>query len=416
MAVATHQQTDSKRLVLFFDGTWDKPDNYTNVYRLFLMLGEVGEDGKRQIHRYDEGVGTHWFDRISGGAFGWGLSDNVCNAYRWLMENYNENDEIFLLGFSRGAFTARSLAGLIASCGLLKPDAPISFRQIFDRYRREALPVYTLRYQKAHAPRVFDFEESALLDHTYYHRDLIKMVGVWDTVGALGIPLGNIPGISRRTLRFHNTRLSTVVQNSFQAMAVDEQRKPYQVLLWTEFVPDIPDSTQSAQPDHRMIEQRWFSGSHCNVGGGYADDAIAQLPLCWLQQKAKDCQLGFRSLLTGVQAEGLATRPHDSYAEFLGGLWGILNQRHCRPIEADPVRKQNATVHTVNERIDRSVFERCLRYPDYRPENLCQWAQRKRLDLEDVIAHLDNYPSIYAPVSNTGIESMRPEWETTARA
>ena len=112
-----------KRLALFFDGTWNKPENNTNVWRLSLMLADKGPDGVPQVKFYDEGVGTHWFDRISGGAFGAGLSANVRRGYRWLMEHYNPGDEIYVFGFSRGAFTARSLSGVISRCGLLKPEA-----------------------------------------------------------------------------------------------------------------------------------------------------------------------------------------------------------------------------------------------------------------------------------------------------
>src|SRR5213592_3423870 len=114
-----------KRLALFFDGTWNIPESNTSVWRFYLMLADRGGDNLAQESFYDEGVGTHWLDRLSGGLFGAGLSQNVRSGYRWLMEHYNHGDEIFIFGFSRGAFTARSLAGLIARCGLLKPDAPL---------------------------------------------------------------------------------------------------------------------------------------------------------------------------------------------------------------------------------------------------------------------------------------------------
>jgi len=103
-----------KRLALFFDGTWNEPADHTNVRRLRLMLADRGTDGVLQESFYDEGVGTRWYDRLSGGAFGAGLSDNVRSGYRWLIERYDRGDEIFVFGFSRGAFTARSLAGLVA--------------------------------------------------------------------------------------------------------------------------------------------------------------------------------------------------------------------------------------------------------------------------------------------------------------
>src|SRR5437867_5462888 len=129
-------QGTRKRLAVFLDGTWNKPESNTNVWRLYLMLADRGEDGVPQKQYYDAGVGTYWFDRISGGWFGYGLSENIRSAYRWLIEHYNPGDEIFIFGFSRGAFTARSLTGVIARCGLLKPAAPMSFYQLYERYRK----------------------------------------------------------------------------------------------------------------------------------------------------------------------------------------------------------------------------------------------------------------------------------------
>lgn len=403
--------SQKRRLALFFDGTWNIPENNTNVWRLYLMLGDRGIDGIEQAAFYDEGVGTQWYDRFTGGAFGVGLSENIRKGYRWLMEEYNEGDEIFLFGFSRGAFTARSLAGLIARCGLLKPEAPMSFSQVFERYQRgdAARPIYTLKHLASKGANHFDFEEKVLLRHCWYHRDLIKMVGVWDTVGSLGVPLGNIQGISRRTLRFHDTHLSTVVQNSFQALALDEYRAPYWAVLWTRFVPFKPDPEGSHSEDNRMVEQRWFSGAHSNVGGGYRDDLLPQRPLAWLQQKAMSCRLAFRSNAV-PDDDDLQMKPRDSYSEFLDGLWKVLTlgHRHVRWVQSDPVMKKAGWVETVNERIDFSVFRRCQVLGHYRPLSLLEWAKRKNLDLEKIIAHPDQYPQLYAPVTTCGIESHIP--------
>src|SRR5712692_1620277 len=149
MAHSERPPAPGKRLALFFDGTWNKPENNTNVWRLYLMLSERSTDGLEQKAFYDQGVGTHFFDSFTGGAFGYGLDANVESGYRWLLEHYNDGDEIYVFGFSRGAFTARSLVGLIAKCGLLKPDAPMSFAQILDRYKlgKKARPIYEIKYQ-----------------------------------------------------------------------------------------------------------------------------------------------------------------------------------------------------------------------------------------------------------------------------
>jgi uncharacterized protein (DUF2235 family) len=408
-----------QRLVLFFDGTWNEPGDNTNVWRLSLMLADRGEDGIPQKSFYDEGVGTRWIDRVSGGAFGAGLSENVRKGYRWLMEHYNRGDEIFLFGFSRGAFTARSLSGVIARCGLLKPDAPMSFMQLYERYQKgdAVRPIYELIWDKKNA-KDFDLEEKILLDFAYYQRNFIKMVGVWDTVGSIGVPFGNIKGISRRTLQFHNTRLSRIVQHSYQALAVDEQRKPYWAMLWTSFVPDDSVTTDHSDTDNRMVEQRWFSGAHANVGGGYRSDLLSQRPLAWMQEKAQSCGLGFRSHIH-VTDEDLQLRPRDSYSEFLKGIWKIatFGRRFVRWVMADPVRKetretgkrktQRGWVETVNERIDFSVFRRCQLYPDYRPASLGECAERKKLDLEAIIADPEKYPELWQPVTTPGVESKR---------
>jgi hypothetical protein len=255
----------------------------------------------------------------------------------------------------------------------------------------------------------FDFEEKVLLNDCWYHRDLIKMIGVWDTVGSLGIPLGNIKGISSRTLHFHDTHLSTVVQNSFQALALDEYRKPYWAMLWTHFVPYKPDPVGSHLEDDRMVEQRWFSAAHANAGGGYRNDLLPQRPLAWLQQKAMFCGLGFRSRAV-PNGDDLQMNPRDSYSEFLDGLWKVLTlgKRFVRWVQPDPVRKRAGWVETVNERIDFSVFQRCQVLGEYRPLSLLEWAKRKKLDLEEIIAHPDQYPQLYAPVTMCGIESHIP--------
>ena len=415
----------AKRLALFFDGTWNTPESATNVWRLYLMLAGQGDDGVIQEKFYDEGVGTKWYDELTGGMFGAGLSENVRRGYRWLMEYYNPGDEIYLFGFSRGAFTARSLAGLIARCGLLQPNAPMSYRQLYERYQKgdTVRPIYRLRYLRKHGHTDFDFEEKLLLDYCYYQRNFIKLVAVWDTVGSLGVPFGDIPGISSKTLSFHNTHLSKIVQHSYQALALDEQRKPYWAMLWTNFVSAKPDPADVAQVDNRFVEQRWFAGAHCNVGGGYRNDLLAQRPLAWLLEKARATGLAFRSGVP-LNDDDLKMGPCDSYAQFLGGCYKLLTfgRPYLRWVMSDPIPKaarwRGATriddgwVETVNERIDPSVFYHCQLHPKYRPPNLVEWAKRKQLDLADVIANYQKYPQLHAPVTAPGIESCLTPQQT----
>lgn len=414
-----------KRLALFFDGTWNTPESETNVWELYQLLSDTGADGVPQVKLYDPGVGTHWYDRLSGGAFGAGLPANVRQGYAWLAKNYTPGDEVFLFGFSRGAFTARSLAGFIARCGLLKPGAPMTVEQAFDRYRRgdAVRPIYDLLYLQRHGETHFDPEEQTLLQHTLYQRNLIKMVGVWDTVGSIGLPLGNIPGVSSLSFHFLNTHLSRIVQHSYQALALDEQRKPYWAILWTNYALKAPAAGEPVRTDDRMVEQRWFAGAHSNVGGGYQNDLLPQRPRAWLQEKAIECGLAFRSRVAVTDAD-LDQKPRDSYAEFLRPLWQWLAflktcQRYVRWVMSDPVDKPEhkkngqmvpaGRVQTVNERIDLSVFRRCQRYADYRPPNLREWATRKGLELAKIIAEPEKYPQFTAPVAARGLESVRPE-------
>lgn len=311
-----------KRLALFFDGTWNTPESNTNVWELYQLVSDAGADGVSQVKYYDPGVGTYWYDRLSGGAFGAGLPENVRQGYAWLMKNYTPGDDVFLFGFSRGAFTARSVAGFIARCGLLKPGAPMTVEQVFDRYRRgdAVRPIYDLLYLQRHGETNFDTEEQTLMQNTLYQRNIIKMVGVWDTVGSIGLPFGNIPGVSSLSFHFLNTYLDRVVQNSYQALALDEQRKPYWAILWTNYIPKVIKAGEPGRTDDRMVEQRWFAGAHCNVGGGYQDDLLSVRPRAWIQEKAIGCGLTFRSQ-DGVTGADLDQKPRDSYAEFLRPVW-----------------------------------------------------------------------------------------------
>jgi hypothetical protein len=237
------------------------------------------------------------------------------------------------------------------------------------------------------------------------------MVGVWDTVGSIGLPFGNIPGISSRTLSFHNTHLSVLVKHSYQALALDEYRKPYWAILWTVFEPETPDPGASSRLADRFVEQRWFPGAHANVGGGYHYDLLPQRPLAWIQEKARGCGLGFEDAVP-VSDRDLTVMPRDSYTEFLAGFWKLITfgKRYVRWVWSDPVARQvkqtgaSGRVRTVNERIDLSVFRHCQLNPAYRPLSLDEWARRKRIDLTALIKTPEAHPELSSPVAKPGIE------------
>jgi uncharacterized protein (DUF2235 family) len=373
-----------KRLALFMDGTWNDEADRTNVLRLFELSASHGAGGAQQRAKYIPGVGTKWHERITGGAVGRGLSDNVLEAYRWLHKHYDwespEPDQIFLFGFSRGAYTARSVAGLIATCGLMRPGAPFDVQWLYQRYRdrkQQAEPIYRLEYFRQSGERKLTPDEERLLEHS--RRVDIHMIGVWDTVGALGIPWTGMPLIGKRAFYFHNPNLSVINKHAFQALAIDEHRQPYKPTLWTVFQPKAK-SGSPAIPGLERCEQRWFAGAHSNVGGGYQNDTFPEEPLAWMQSKAASLGLGFSSQVV-PSAGAYSIKPVDSYAKFMGGAYRLatFGARYYRPIgiEKNPVK--GGWSYPVNEWIDGSVFERCRRDPEYRPPNLLEWQRRRGL-------------------------------------
>jgi uncharacterized protein (DUF2235 family) len=371
-----------KNLAIFLDGTWNESGDNTNVWRLKVMLAGTDPQGASQLAYYDPGVGTGRWDRFRGGIGGAGLSLNVREAYQWLIENYDPGDRIFLFGFSRGAYTARSLAGLIARCGLLYPGVPYTGAELYVRYQmgKNSRPIYQLTYLQGRGEPLTK-EEERLLTHS--RRVKIQMIGVWDTVGALGIPWTWAPFVGKGKFYFHNTNLSSLFQHACHAVSIDEHRGPYKATLWTKFLPTIPDTkppAHSPEPEP-VVEQRWFVGAHSNVGGGYANDDLAQIPLAWMQAKAIASGLSFRNTIK-LSGQEVLCDPRDSYGEFLRGFWKVikLGQRHHRPIDAAPRPVKGGTSTPVNQVIDKSVFQRWREVAAYRPKNLTDWAARRKLD------------------------------------
>jgi uncharacterized protein (DUF2235 family) len=279
-----------KRLAIYLDGTWNTPKSRTSVTLLKELTADCDAQGNPQVAHYDDGVGNVLGQRLSGGLLGSGLSDKVIAAYDWLAGNYEDGDSVYLFGFSRGAFTARSLAGMIARHGLTRPSAQSRGREVFALYRRTG-------YAKL-AP---DARHIA-----------IEFLGVWDTVGALGVPFGRIAGLSRSTFQFHDTYPSTYYLNAYQALAIDEGRQAFLPTLWTRFHKGGPPF----QPWERTMEQRWFVGAHTDVGGRTPESPLARIPARWMQDRAKASGLAFTADVTRGGDEQLAPI-QDSYSRFL---------------------------------------------------------------------------------------------------
>lgn len=361
-------------LALFLDGTWNDTGDNTNVWRLKSLCAGSNAKGCSQLFYYDRGVNGLW-----GGSFGKGLIENILQGYEWLVENYEQGDEIFIFGFSRGAYTARTLAGFIAKQGLLIRGAPLGVGQIYGRYKRpECETIYKLQERLDGQPvSTFTLEDRWTLK--YSQKVDITMVGVWDTVGAHGVPAFKIPGISSSTFGFLHTGLRQSIRNAYHAVAIDEHREKFAPTLWTKL------STTAADPRPlESVEQRWFVGAHANVGGGYPSDPLSQPSLKWMMSKAQKLGFGFTGDITPDDLAGAEIA--DSYKAFLKGLYRRTKAPYMRPINVGPkpTGRPGETETAINETIDRSVFDRCRLDPSYRPENLVAWAKQANVDLVSV--------------------------------
>ena len=351
----------SKRLIVFCDGTWNAADKpaVTNVCK----LREAVEESDRQIVHYEPGVGTKRWERIRGGAFGVGLSRNVQHCYEFLAQNYAPGDELFFFGFSRGAFTARSLAGLVRNSGILRQE-----------HRDKVKDAYKLYRSRKPGDRP---SEDAAVDFRarYSHPDAqIAFIGVWDTVGALGIPTGALrPPLLNRRWRFHDTTLSGSVLNAYHAISIDERRGPFEPTLW---VKKVKDGVVEEPPEHQTVSQVWFAGVHSDVGGGYTECALSEVPLRWMADRARDCGLVLRQdrLVRGdepievaIRRNGTAIAPnacaakHDSMT-FFYRLLGPLD-RKLGTREGIPIYPSLASSVKVRSEKDRS----------YTPPGLAPW-------------------------------------------
>ena len=250
--------------MIFADGTGQEGGRgrNTNVYKLFNMVMERTEE---QIVFYDRGLGTGW-RKVSGNIVGAGINENIKDCYRFIFENFKARDKIYLIGFSRGAATVRSLSSFIHYFGILPQSRP----ELIDR----AYDIYKISNSKKRERKAREFIAQ---NHTMWTH--IEFIGVWDTVSALGIPIKSIDVATQKIPfmrhKFHNFKLSPSVKYAYQALAIDEYRDTFQPVLWEDDV-----------DDHQEIEQVWFVGSHTDIGGGYKEQQLSDIPLQWLVAKA----------------------------------------------------------------------------------------------------------------------------------
>ena len=276
----------SRNLVVCTDGTWNRPDQRdrgrvvpSNVVKVARALcGKTLSDVQQCVY-YDTGVGTGgWWDHCKGGIFGIGLLENVKQAYLAIGANFRIEDRLFLLGFSRGAYTARSLAGLIGLCGIPDPEKGNVSVAV-----KSAIDIYRMRPGKVRSDRAM--EHSHKFSHTtdgHLVRD-VYFIGVWDTVGALGVPLEHLKLLGVHRHAFHDVSLGDHVTYAYHALVIDERRKPFRPSLWSS------TNVHAGQ----MVAQVWFPGVHSNIGGGYVDSGLSDRAFLWMCSKAKDAGLGF---------------------------------------------------------------------------------------------------------------------------
>jgi uncharacterized protein (DUF2235 family) len=262
--------------------------------------------------------------------FGMGINKNIIQAYQFIAENYKPGDEIYLTGFSRGAYTARSVAGFIRNSGLLRPEHIDKLEDAFTLYKR--------RVDNSHpnGDEAQEFRKNYCFDNVR-----IKFIGVWDTVGELGIPLEVFDEINKDVLncRFYDVELSGYVDYAYHALAIDEHRKPFLPTLWEQ-------QTESKQAG-QIMEQVWFTGVHCDVGGGYKEDGLSNCTLLWMIEKANQVGLQFNDYSNNIKNP--FDEMHNSM-KFYYEIFGSVN----RTMDKDPI--YNATLSpTVFNRLNANT-------------------------------------------------------------
>jgi uncharacterized protein (DUF2235 family) len=318
-----------KNIVILFDGTWNTADAAypSNVVKIGRLVLPRTSDGTDQIVFYHPGVGAgevavgKWLDTWLGGAFGVGLMENIAEAYRFLTFNYAPGDRIFIFGFSRGAFSARSFGGLLRTCGILKRENVGKVREAIRLYQnRDDRPTKDANGKTVSPPDndrylVFRRDNSQALSNSSYERTWragagrtpespaitptlsIEYMGVWDTVGALGIPSGFLfANTFNRRYRFHDLQLSRMVRSARQALAIDERRRTFEATPWSN-IDDLNISLGAIEPTSpsRAYQQQWFPGDHGTIGGCGDVNGLWEAAFAWVAEGAVQRGLGLDS-------------------------------------------------------------------------------------------------------------------------
>jgi uncharacterized protein (DUF2235 family) len=359
-----------QRIVVLIDGTWDKEGsgaasnvakldaNYSNGYVSFIS--PVATNGTRQLCLYHSGVGTSGdlAKRLLGGAIGLGLKRIIQDCYNSIIDNFAHGDELYLFGFSRGAYAVRALAGLIEASGIQRQQAPEGFAVAWDHYRIK--PLIRNGHQPAGSGDKAILQRYEVLgDQNYFHKERrIKCVGVWDTVGSYGIPAGfGLAPLARYytllALGFHDTRFGDHIDVGLHAVSIDERRRPFVPTFWT-----APKGTKPKG----HVEQTWFAGVHCNIGGGYADCGLSDRALILMIARAQ----ALTDLEFNVSSVRSDTKPLDGRIEDSSRGWPVSQiipyQRKVLASNAIEhglfFNSENAGEEHINETVQWSVISK----------------------------------------------------------
>lgn len=379
-----------KRIAIFCDGTWNRHDavNPTNVVRMAQAVKHTADDGRKQQVFYVLGVGAgrgsnavaRWLDRFAGGAMGWGLIENIEDAYRALVFCYEPGDEIFIFGFSRGAYTARSLAGLLRSCGIPPRENVGRIGEAIRRYRSRSKDTKpddpaSFAWRRDFAP----YTATSQLEWNWRQKTnpglcvnlTIKYLGVWDTVGALGVPgyWAAAPLFNKRH-QFHDADLSRTVLSARHAVAIDEQRRTFAPALWSDKLDRMNrtalevDEETSLDPATRAdwpYRQEWFPGDHGSVGGGGDRLGLSAFAFDWVAEGAQKAELCMDNAKLAQVREGRNIREALVNQSRLGLLARVMR---LRPFDRDgPTR----VVDVSQTAIDRIACD-----PAYQPKTLAK--------------------------------------------
>jgi hypothetical protein len=390
-----------KRIVICFDGTWNAlsdPTAVTNVVRIGQAVRFSDDAGVKQVIYYNAGVGSGGpIDRLMGGVFGVGLRGNVQRGLAFLTLNWQEGDEIYIFGFSRGAYSARALAGVITAIG----GVP---RQEYFHELARIWDIYRLPYMQREQKKIQDELDEKVWrtpDATF----LVKCLAVWDTVGSYGIPAGLGLGALARTWTswtrgFRDNILHKRIEVGLQALAIDEARRAFPATTW------LHDPSQPV--DGQTIEQVWFAGAHSNVGGGYGESGLSDMALIWLMARV-EFHTGLRFSESYIAKNFWPCAACSLYRSTRGWWLSRLFPKRrilfAKPVSVDVYRdrkriKIDAT--PANEKVHWSVIERLGRESivdekvrgKYAPRNLPPklnarpWREEERSSIEksDLVA------------------------------